>query len=135
MSGIESGRGTSSDANIPFPLRVVRDSSNEIARYRGLDALATQALSRFALINFRIKDIAEDFRGTATRSVGYPMSANEEGITEIKVVSRESYPDMLRTLSTIAFNLYNTYLSGSENTRAAAKEVRAVIIDLFPPHL
>mgnify|MGYP001588910869 CR=1 FL=1 len=135
MSGIESERGTSSDANIPFPLRVVRDSSNEIARYRGLDTLTAEALSKFALINFRIKDIAEDFRGTATRSVGYPMSANEEGITEIWVVSREGYPDMLRDLSTRAFNLYNTYLSGSENTRAAAKEVQGIVIDLFPPHL
>jgi hypothetical protein len=135
MAGIESGQGTFADRSLPFPLRVVRDSSGEIARYRKLDSFTTQALSRFAHINYRIQDITRDFRGTAYNHTSYPLSTSKEGVTEIHLVSREEYPGILRNLSATAFNLYNKYLSGSENTRAAAKEVQDIVNDLFPPRI
>ena len=132
MSGIESRHGAPPNVGVPLPIRLVRKSSEQIAHYRNLDSLSTEALAKFAVVNFRIKDIATDFRETASDYIGYVVHVNEGGTGVAIVVYREIYSNVIQNLSAIAFNLYNTYLSGNENTRTAAKEVQGAINDLFP---
>lgn len=135
MSDIESKRRIFSRVEVPFPIKLVRDSADEIAYYRGLDPLAAEALTRFALINYRIKDIATDFRGTTADLKIYDVNFNEDRTGDAVAVYRNDYSRIIQNLSTIAFNLYNTYLSASGSTRAAARQVQGIVNELFPPAL
>ncbi|MCL5434847.1 MAG: hypothetical protein M1405_00460 [Patescibacteria group bacterium] len=115
-----------------LPTEKTINFAGQVSHFRNLDPLTSEALTKFAIINYRIRDIATDFRGTTNKHMGYVTSINEEGESVAVVVYREAYSDFIRNLSTIAFNVYNTYLNSNENTRAAAKDVLTFVSDFFP---
>jgi hypothetical protein len=106
--------------------------ANQISKHYSLDCLTSEELTKFAMINFRIKDITTDFRGTTTPGMTYFVGLQENGKPQRNSITRESYQDQLLILSKTAFNIYNAYLNSTENVRKAAKEVQIYINDRFP---
>ena len=118
--------------NLFLPLDRLIEFAHRRTHIRDLDPLTSQALTNFAVINYRIRNIAADFRETIITHRGYIVHGSNEGEKEMHLVSREEYPSLIRNLSSIAFNLYNTYLSSDENTREAANEIVIFINRIFP---
>ena len=114
------------------PARKVAYYTNLIAENHDLDGLTYEALSKYANTNFKIRQIATNFRGTTEKGIVCADYEDENGQQCKMVLTRESYSDMLKTMSTIAFNLYNTYLGKNGASRAAAREVQVIVNDIYP---
>lgn len=114
------------------PAQKVAYYTSLIAEDRGLDRLTYDALSKYANASLRIREIATDFRGTTEKGFVYADYEDEDGQGCKMVLTRENYSDTVNIISTIAFNLYHTYLSNSPASRLAAKEVQVIVNDFFP---
>jgi len=120
----------------PSPMERVAQSAQQSAHYWGLDLLTSEALTKFATINYRIRTIKEDFVGTTTTHIIYRIDSwAENGFTYGIPVSRDNYASQLRILSTTAFYLYDTYLNKDSRVVGAAREVQRTVDDLFPNKL
>ncbi len=114
------------------PAQKVAYYTSLIAEDRGLDRLTYEALSKYANASLRIREMATYFRGTTEKGIVCADYEDDNGQKCKMVLTRESYSDMIKTISTIAFNLYHTYLSNSPASRLAAKEVQVIVNDFFP---
>lgn len=106
--------------------------TNEIAAYHNLDRLTYEALTKFAIVSLRIREVATDFRETTYDGVRYPVYKDGGGNEYKMVVRRDSYGNFINILSKIALDLQTTYLSKSPGARSAAREVQVIINDEFP---
>lgn len=128
-----SVRAEASQYRYQTPIQKVRRFADQTAHYRDIGPLATDALAKFAVCNYRIENIARNFRGTNVDKVFYPSYVDDKGVQLGMKVRRTFYIRMISILSATAFNIYNQYLSGDEQARAAAKDVRTFVNDLFAP--
>lgn len=116
----------------PTPAQKVAYYTSIIAEDNNLDRITYEALSKYANTSLRIREIITDFRGTQVAGVKYPVRIDDQGTVHKIIIPRGAYSDYVRSLSTIAHNLYETYLSGNPASRAAAKEVQVIVNDFFP---
>ncbi len=116
----------------PTPAQKVAYYTSLIGKDHGLDRLTYEALSKYANTNLRIRQIAAYFRGTTGKGVVCADYEDDNGKPCKMIVTRENYSDMIKTISTIAFNLYNTYLNNDSASRAAAREVQVIVNDVYP---
>jgi hypothetical protein len=114
------------------PTEKIIKYANQISFDNSLDPLTSEELVKFAVINFRIKDITTDFRGTTTRGMSYLVGLQENGKPQRNSITRENYSQQLLNLSKTAFNIYNTYLYLTEHARKATTEIQIYINDRFP---
>lgn len=116
----------------PTPAQKLAYYTSLIAEDRGLDRLTYEALSKYANTSLRIRQIAAYFRGTTGKGVVCADYEDDNGKPCKMIVTRENYSDMIKTTSTIAFNLHYTYLSKNGASRAAAREVQVIVNDVYP---
>ena len=106
--------------------------ANLIAEHHGLDTLTYEALSKYAIANLRVREVADDFTGTVYIGVRYAVYEDEDGIIQKKVITRRTYRAFIRNTKAIAADLYDTYLSKNPASRAAAREVQIILNDEYP---
>jgi len=116
----------------PTPAQKVAYYTSLIAEDHDLDRLTYEALSKYANTSLKIREVITDFRGTTATAVKYPAYKDEDGANYKMIVPRSAYPDLIRNLSTIALNLYNTYLNNDSASRLAAREVQVIVNDVYP---
>jgi hypothetical protein len=115
------------------PIERVTQSAGQSAHYWGLDPLTSEALEKFAVLNYRIREIKEDFVGKTTTRVLYRIDSwASSGFAYGVTIRQGDYAYILRLLSATAFNLYDTYLSKDNSAAEAAQEIKQRIDDLFP---
>lgn len=116
----------------PFTSQEFAEYTRLVAEDYGLNPLTHDALSKFANANLRIGEIKTDFTQTPHNGIRYPVWVDEEGEIHRVIVTRDTYREVVRDLSTIAFGLYTTYLHKDEASRAAASEVLFLANEIYP---
>jgi hypothetical protein len=118
----------------PSPTERIILFSRQVAHNFELDPLTTEALVKFAVLNYRIKTIKEDFAGTTTSRMLYRTDSWQEH-ADFKygtMITRDNYEDKIKLFSATAFNLYIHYLNHADSAINAAREVQWTMDDLFP---
>jgi hypothetical protein len=133
MSAEQGPQHVGSRSDTPFT-RVEKFAyyTNEIAAYHDLDRLTYEALSKFAIVSLRLRELKTDFRGTTVSAVKYPAYIDDAGRTHKLLVTRGSYGNFINVLSKIAHDLQERYLSESPGARSAASEVQVIVNEEFP---
>lgn len=116
----------------PTPTQKVSEYASFVAETYGLDTLTCEALSKYANAYLRIKEISKDFKGTKLRANIYASYPEENGDEGLMVIDRENYPYIINTLCKIAFSIHDLYLSESQSSRTAAREVKDLVNGIYP---
>jgi hypothetical protein len=118
---------------IPSPIERVVQKAGQSAHYWELDPMTSEALAKFAVINYRIRTIKEDFVGKTTPGINYRIDSwSKEEFDYGVPITRDNYASWIRNLSATAFNIYDKYLSTDNRTAEATREVQRAVDDLFP---
>jgi len=129
----ETSRISAMGFKIPSPIERVVQSAGRSANYWELDPVTSEALGKFAVINYRIRTIKEDFIGRTTPGINYRIDSwQKEGFDHGVSITRDNYASWIRNLSATAFNIYDKYLSADNKTAEATREVQRAVDDLFP---
>ncbi|PIR79908.1 MAG: hypothetical protein COU25_02845 [Candidatus Levybacteria bacterium CG10_big_fil_rev_8_21_14_0_10_35_13] len=100
----------------------------------GLDPFLQESLRRFGNIYLRLRKVKIDFGKRKPLFHGYPIEPREGedgGKTEYFWLSEQRSDDFIDFLSRGAFDTYDSFLSGDENTKIAVYRVREFIHLLF----
>jgi len=74
----KSAAFTQFEMPVPPQVRII-GYSRDIAHYRGLDAVTTTRLIQFGYLNYKIKQIGHDFRGTTLEKTRYDAGKDDSG--------------------------------------------------------
>jgi hypothetical protein len=116
---------------ITTPQERVAAYSFAAAERHDLDSVAAEHLRGYGNVKSRIRQIRRDFEGTTTRVVNYPGWTG--GLRPHKVeIEREEYQEYVTIFEAVASHIYSDFLSKTEKTRSAAREVDVFIEDALP---
>lgn len=108
----------------------LEDFVAEVSEEIGLDPSTQESLRRYSNVYFRHESLRHDFANEKILFKGYALEFNSDGVAtgnNYYWVKRGNSQKHVKFLARTAFDVFDTYLSGNEESRIAVFRVREFI--------